>query len=128
MGKKVRSAKGEQVDFDLLKIKEQIAAAPAPTDVRARQDFIEKRLRRRLKKVPTPAPKIKSDATVAVDPKLPTTEDLTEEPKLIEETQAEVVDTAEATGDKEKTTKKAPAKKKTTRRQRARPLKPKSEE
>lgn len=49
MGKKVRSSRGVFVDFDLLKIKEQIAAAPATTDVRARQDFIEKKLRRRMK-------------------------------------------------------------------------------
>ena len=29
MGKRVKSARGQIVDFDLLKIKEQIAAAPA---------------------------------------------------------------------------------------------------
>lgn len=84
MGKRVRSAKGEMVDFDLLKIKEQIATAPAPQDVRARQDFIEKRLRRRLKKAQQPAPPVQKKQT-AVEPKMPATEDLSEAPKMIDE-------------------------------------------
>jgi hypothetical protein len=49
-GKKVRSAKGMIIDFDLLKIKEQISNTPAPSSVRARQDHIDQRLRRRLRK------------------------------------------------------------------------------
>ncbi len=51
MPKKVRSAKGEIVDFDLMKIKQQIEAAPEPSTVQARQDFIDQKMRRRLKKV-----------------------------------------------------------------------------
>lgn len=62
MGKKVRSAKGELVDFDLLKIKEQMATAPAPLDVKKRQDFIDRRMRRRLKRKPSTRP-----AKVSVD-------------------------------------------------------------
>jgi len=86
MAKKVRSARGEVVDFDLLKIKEQIANQPPPQDVRARQDFIEKRLRRRLKKTAPPAPPVKKkDANVEADPKMPATEELTEAPKKIDE-------------------------------------------
>ncbi len=50
MDKKARSARGEIVDFDLMKIKEQIAAAPTPLEVKVRQDFIESRLKRRIKK------------------------------------------------------------------------------
>ena len=50
MGKKARSARGQIVDFDLMKIKEQIASAPTPMEVKARQDFIESRLKRRIKK------------------------------------------------------------------------------
>lgn len=42
-----RSAKGELVDLDLLKIKQTLASSPAPTEVAAREDFIEKRLSRR---------------------------------------------------------------------------------
>ena len=60
MPKKTRSAKGEVIDFDLLKIKAQIASAPKPTDVRNREDFIDKKLRRRTKK-------IKKIETVEVD-------------------------------------------------------------
>lgn len=51
MSKKVRSARGDMVDFDLIKIKQQIASRPATSDVRARQDFIERKLHRRIKKV-----------------------------------------------------------------------------
>lgn len=50
MAKKVRSARGVIVDFDLLKIKQQIADAPAAVDVAARETFVEKRLRRRGKR------------------------------------------------------------------------------
>ena len=50
---KVRSARGEMVDFDLLKIKEQIASSPKPTEVKQRENFIDKKLRRRLKKLQT---------------------------------------------------------------------------
>jgi hypothetical protein len=71
-GKKARSAKGEMVDFDLLKIKEQIASEPAPLDVKARQDHVDQRLRRRLRKVKkTP---IAPAAPVNVEPKLPAAE------------------------------------------------------
>jgi len=67
MGKKVRSAKGEVVDFDYLKIKEQLASAPTPVEVKNRQNFIENRLKRRLKKkLPVVA-----TAAVNVEPSLP---------------------------------------------------------
>lgn len=48
--KGVISARGERVDFDLLKIKEQIASAPKATVVRAREDFIDQKFKRRSKK------------------------------------------------------------------------------
>lgn len=83
MSKKTRSARGEQVDFDLLKVKEQIATSPPPQDVKARQDFIERRMRRRLKKVPAPAPKVAAEE--AADPKMPGTEELSEQPAVIDE-------------------------------------------
>lgn len=122
MGKKVRSARGELVDFDLLKIKEQMASAPTPTDVRARQNFIEKRLRRRLKKVKLPSPtKAKPGDPVAVDPKLPATEELNEKSKLIDDVKAATV------SEKAKKTAKEKQTKKKTKRQRARPLRPTSE-
>jgi len=67
MGKKVKSAKGELVDFDYLKIKEQLASAPTPMEVKNRQNFIENRLKRRLKKK---VPVVES-SSVEVEPTLP---------------------------------------------------------
>ena len=54
MGQRKRSMRGEMVDFDLLKIKEQMKTAPKPVEVKAREDFIEKKLRRRVKRVVRP--------------------------------------------------------------------------
>lgn len=51
MPRKVKSAKGVVIDFDLLKIKEQIASRPPTTDVKKREDFIDKKLRRRVKRI-----------------------------------------------------------------------------
>ena len=51
MPKVVRSAKGQPVNFDMLKIKQQIASAPKPTSVKAREDFIDQKFKRRLKRL-----------------------------------------------------------------------------
>jgi len=51
MPKRVRTAKGKIIDFDLLKIKEQMVDAPKPSNVQERQDFIDQKMRRRVKKV-----------------------------------------------------------------------------
>jgi len=51
MPRKTRSAKGVMIDFDLLKIKQQIASAPPTTDVKKREDFIDRKLRRRVKRI-----------------------------------------------------------------------------
>lgn len=50
MTKGVRSARGTMVNFDLLKIKQQIASAPKTTEVKARENFIDAKFKRRLKK------------------------------------------------------------------------------
>jgi hypothetical protein len=51
---RTRSAKGQLVDFDLLKIRQKLAAQPVSIDVKAREDFIDKKLsRRRMRKVKT---------------------------------------------------------------------------
>lgn len=70
MGKKVRSARGIEVDFDLLKIKQQIADAPN-VNVTPRTEFVEKRLRRRTKRsvVPTPVVKV-AEPDVDLEPEL----------------------------------------------------------
>jgi hypothetical protein len=51
MARKVMSAKGEMVDFDLLKIKQKITQSPKTVDVVARERFIDKRRRRTNRKV-----------------------------------------------------------------------------
>ncbi len=65
---KVRSAKGEMVDFDYFKIKNQIAAAPKSVAVAARESFIDNKLKRRLKRakaeVATQSPNINDVQTV----------------------------------------------------------------
>lgn len=80
--RKVRSAKGQIVDFDLMKIKQQIAAQPAPVNVREREDFIDKKVRRRAKKQKTPESKL----DITVDPVLSE-----EEPEITDETVEPVV-------------------------------------
>jgi uncharacterized membrane protein len=47
---RVRSAKGTIVDFDLLKIKNQMAKKPISIDVKAREAFIDAKQRRRIRK------------------------------------------------------------------------------
>jgi hypothetical protein len=50
MGRKHRSARGELVDLDLIKIKQEIASAPKPVNVTAREEFIDKKIRRKIKR------------------------------------------------------------------------------
>lgn len=69
MAKKVRSARGELVDFDLLKIKSAIASAPKPLTVTKREDFIDKKSRKRLKKIKDLVSQtVKDNNTVEVTP------------------------------------------------------------
>ena len=49
--KKVRSARGVTIDFDELRIKQQLIETPKPTSVKTREEFIDKKLNRRLKKL-----------------------------------------------------------------------------
>ena len=58
--KKVQSAKGEIVDFDLLLIKSQLASAPQNLEVARRQEFIDnkeqgKNVRKKVAPAPVPA-------------------------------------------------------------------------
>ena len=106
MPKRVRSAKGEIVDFDYLKIKEQLASAPTPTEVKTRQNFIESRMKRRLKKK-TP---VVESASVDVEPTLPEPADEVETKEDVAVAEASVVEEKTA----KKTTTKQRARKKTT--------------
>jgi len=76
MAVKGKSARGEVVDFDLLRIKEQMASSPVSIDVQKRQDFVENRLRRRArKKVPQELlDKAQADLDVEVNKTLPSVE------------------------------------------------------
>lgn len=67
MGKVVKSARGVVVDFDLVKIQQMLASAPKPTRVQAREDFIDQKQRRRLKKLRSDAVKQVQD-TQSADP------------------------------------------------------------
>lgn len=70
MPKKVRTAKGQIIDFDLLKIKEQMVDSPKPTNVQARQDFIDQKMRRRVKRVKDQLLEAKKNPVVDVAPEL----------------------------------------------------------
>lgn len=102
MPKKVRSMRGEVLDFDLLKIKEKMASVPAPQELKAREDFIEKRLRRRVRRAKAGVVK----AEVAVEPKIVV--EATPEAEKIEEQEptTETVEKVEKAAPKKKTTKK----------------------
>ncbi len=50
MAKIVTSARGEKVDFDLIGIKNAMAALPANDNVKKRERFINKKRRRGLKR------------------------------------------------------------------------------
>lgn len=99
MGKKIRSARGVLVDFDLIKIKQQIASAPKPVDVSVREEFVDRKIRRRIKRK-TPAPNLE----VAVEDPI-VTEDEPAETLIEEETTTEA--TADVIVDAEPTTPEA---------------------
>ena len=107
---KAKSARGSMVDFDLMKIKRDISAAPPPMDVRQRQDFIEQRLRRK-RRVPTVAPKIEP---VEVEPVVAEAL-IVPEPEMIEPTAEKAI---EAIAEEKPKTKRAYTRKST---QKARP-------
>ena len=50
MSRKVKSIRGETVDFDLIDIKNKIMNAPTPDTVQQRERFIDKRRRRGSRK------------------------------------------------------------------------------
>ena len=85
MTRKVKSAKGVEVDFDLLKIKQQMADKPAPIEVKKREEFIDKKVRRHIKNKPV-APKVEG-IEVDASPVENTTDDT--EVKLIDENKTE---------------------------------------
>lgn len=72
MNKGTRSAKGVIVDFDLMRIKEQIANAPRSVEVTTRETFIDQKFKRRLKRTITDVKASVSQSPTIVDPLPPT--------------------------------------------------------
>lgn len=68
MARGVRSARGVLVDFDVLKIKNQIASAPKTTSVKAREDFIDQKFKRRLKRLKRDVSKKAQVSDINVEP------------------------------------------------------------
>lgn len=83
-GRRVRSARGEVIDFDLMEIKSQMANHPKPTDVKKRETFIESRLHRRAKKLEQKTKKLAEELLMKQDKK-------SEEEKKIEENDTEMI-------------------------------------
>lgn len=48
MSNKIKSSRGSIVDFDQIKIKQQLALGPSSSQSQAREEFIDQRLKRRL--------------------------------------------------------------------------------
>lgn len=99
MAKKTRSMRGEIVDWDLAQIKSQMESAPPPVNVQARQDFIDQKLRRRVKRVKESISKIDRGADAAPVGDVPV-----EQTEKIDEVKVEAVE------------KQTPAKKRTVKR------------
>lgn len=91
MTTKGRSARGRIVDFDLLKIKQQIGSQPSTNNVQVRQDFIEKKIHRgRIKK--QVYPKATIVPIINIDPIVPGTENtIVENPIIIDDTTQEAM-------------------------------------
>ena len=125
MGKKVRSVRGEIVDFDLIQIKKQIASAPTPLEVKARQDFIENRLKRRIKK----AQNVVDESNKDVAPELPEPAATVDESHIEDDTKEVVSEALAAVEESVEPVKevKKTVKKKTTK-QVARPTKKKTQD
>ena len=62
----VRTARGKIIDFDLMKVKTQIASAPKPVAVQNRENFIDRKLRRKLRKAQREAAAKKASKPVDV--------------------------------------------------------------
>ena len=79
MTKKIRSIKGEIVDFDLIKIKQQIAAGQAPVNVKEREEFIDKKVHRRKKKLKVNPAKLDINVEPLVEDEVEVEEDIKNE-------------------------------------------------
>ena len=95
IGKGARSARGEIVDFDLLRIKENLATAPKGSTVKAREDFIDNKFKRRLRRLTEAsavAPAVTAPASAPVVVEAATVEEYDETPEDVVEEVAPVVE------------------------------------
>jgi hypothetical protein len=77
MARTVRSARGEMVDMDLLRIKETLGQAPKGATVQAREDFIDNKFKRRLRRLSETVASTAAQTIQAVTPE-PTAEPVVE--------------------------------------------------
>lgn len=61
---KTRSARGQIVDFDLLKIKQALVTQADKVDVKAKSNFLDRRLSKKLAKAVPPKAKTVEDQPV----------------------------------------------------------------
>lgn len=99
---RVKSAKGKIVDFDLLKIKRQIADKPLSIDVKARQAFIDQKARRRMRKVTKQA----NAAAIDVNSEVLAAIQSPKEKPLIDKLPSQVVDITSTTVEEKSTKQK----------------------
>lgn len=67
MPKIVKSIKGEMVDFDILKIKQEMESTPTPIEVSERKQFIDNKLQRRIRRAKTDIENAKTKRNGLVD-------------------------------------------------------------
>jgi len=118
-GRKVKSMRGTVVDFDLLDIQNQLATSPKPTEVQAREDFVDRKLRRRQRVAEraAAAAENKKQADVNVDAKEQKTPEVKEEVRHLAKDMPKVEEPApveKKVSKKKTTTKKAVTKKTST--------------
>ena len=65
-GTRGRTARGVLVDFDILKIKAQLANAPKPVEVQERENYIAQKGKRRRTKKEEPQLEVISGTTAAI--------------------------------------------------------------
>lgn len=119
MGRQIRSAKGVLVDFDLIKIKEQMTDSPTPIDVQARQEHIDDRMRRRARTV----------KITPIEPKveLPAPTKATQPEELIDDPKDQLPEDIDGLVDIEKVEAKTKAQPRTKQKARPKPTKPNEE-
>jgi hypothetical protein len=104
-GRVVKSMRGTVVDFDLIDIQTQLASAPKPATVTAREDFVDRKARRR-KRMAERAKAAAALPGVNVEPEAPVNSEVKEELAHVAEEKPVVEKKVVAPVVKKKTTKK----------------------